>query len=161
MHHSSQSSPSRRHYLLNRMLISPSQANKALFAVSLLLAGDIHLNPGPRNNSVYPCGVFEDAVTWNCRGIACDNCSVWFHASCMELCTKDLSILEKPSVSWLCHKCDSVNCDSFTFRSFSLNCSNYYTPIVDPNVTIESLSSVFSPLKTSSPNNQPKVDRAE
>ena len=146
------SKPSRRN-ILNGVLLSTQQVNKSLFTVSLLLAGDIQLNPGPQVNSVYPCGVCEDPVTWNCRGVACDNCSVWYHGSCMELCTNDFALLDKSNIQWLCHKCESINVDTFTFRSYSLNCSNYYAPIQDPNVTIDSIASsnVFSPLKTSSP----------
>ena len=144
--------PSRRN-ILNGVLLSTQQVNKSFFTVSLLLAGDVQLNPGPQVNSVYPCGVCEDPVTWNCRGVACDNCSVWYHGSCMELCTNDFALLDKSNIQWLCHKCDSMNVDTFTFRSFSLNCSNYYTPIQDPDITIDSITSsaVFSPLKTSSP----------
>ena len=63
----------------------------------------------------------------------------------------DFALLNRSSVQWLCHKCDSMNCDSFTFRSFSLNCSNYYSPLIDPNITLDSINSTFSPLKTSSP----------
>ena len=151
------SNSSRRNFLQNKLLTSPQVVNKTLFTTFLILAGDIQLNPGPGNRSVYPCGVCEDPVTWKCRGIACDNCSVWYHGSCMELCTNDFTFLDKSNIQWLCHKCDSVNCDTFTFRSFSLICSNFYTPIADPNVTLESVNSVFSPLKTSSPNNPIKT----
>ena len=129
----------------------PPNINKTLFSFTLLLAGDVQINPGPRTTSVYPCGLCDHPVTWNCRGVACDECSIWYHGSCIELCSNDYALLERSNVQWLCHKCDSINCDSFTFRSFSLNCSNYYNPIIDPNVTIESVNSVFSPLRTSSP----------
>ena len=145
------SKSNRRQNLLKLNCDSKTNVNNTLFATILLLSGDIQLNPGPRTTSTYPCGYCEDPVTWDCRGIACDNCSIWYHGSCMELCTKDFSLLEKSNVQWLCHKCDSINCDTFTFRSFSLNCSNFYTPISDPNLTLESINSVFSPLKASSP----------
>ena len=137
--------------IFNNSRASPHNLNKSLYTVVLLLAGDIHLNPGPRNASVYPCGLCDCAVTWQCRGVACDGCSVWYHGSCIELCTNDFALLERSSVQWLCHKCDSINCDSFTFRSFSLNCSNFYSPLTDSNLTLDSMNSTFSPLKTSSP----------
>ena len=45
-----------------------------------------------------------------------------------------------------------MNVSSFSFRSFEID-SNYYAPIQDLNITLESIaSSAFSPLKTSSPN---------
>ena len=125
--------------------------HKTLFSLVLLLAGDVQLNPGPRTNSVYPCGLCDSPVTWKCRGVACDACSIWYHGSCIELCSSDYALLNRSHVQWLCHKCDSINCDTFTFRSFSLNCSNYFSPLLDPNVTIDSITSTFSPLKTSSP----------
>jgi hypothetical protein len=42
-----------------------------------------------------------------------------------------------------------MNCNSFTFHSYELECSNYYNPIAD--ITLDSIGSVFSPMKTSSP----------
>ena len=117
----------------------PASPNKTLFSIIILLSGDIQSNPGPRTTSVYPCGLCESPVTWNCRGVACDACSIWYHGSCIEMCSKDYALLNRSCVQWLCHKCDSVNCDSFTFRSFSLNCSNYFTPIADPDLTMFSL----------------------
>ena len=145
---------SRRQYQLlddNKRSVIPPRINATIFSVALLLAGDIQINPGPGTKSVYPCGVCEDPVTWNCRGVACDNCNIWYHGSCMELCTKDFELLNKSNIQWHCHKCDTMNCDSFTFRSFSLNCTNFYSPLSDIDLTFESINSVFSPLKTSSP----------
>ena len=74
---------SRRNFqLLNTANDLPPRAmNSTIFAVALLLSGDIQVNPGPPT-SVYPCGVCEDPVTWNCRGVACDHCSIWYHGSC-------------------------------------------------------------------------------
>ena len=89
------SKSNRRQNLLKINCDSNTNVNNTLFSTILLLSGDIKLNPGPRTTSTYPCGYCEDPVTWDCRGIACDNCSIWYHGSCMELCTKDLSLLKK------------------------------------------------------------------
>ena len=83
--------------------------------------------------------------------MACDDCSVWYHRTCIELCTADFSLLNRPSISWICHKCDSTNCGTFTFQSFSLGTSNYYDPLLDHSIDSFNSSSPFSPLKTSSP----------
>ena len=64
-------------------------------------------------------------------------------------CGKDFQILNRSNVSWLCCQCDSINCNSFTFHSYELECSNFYYPIAD--ISIDSIESLFSPLKTSSP----------
>ena len=55
-----------------------------------MIAGDIELNPGP---SQYPCGYCENPVNWSSRGVCCDNCSVWHHASCMGIGSRDYSHL--------------------------------------------------------------------
>jgi len=65
------------------------------------------------------------------------------------MCSKDFQILNRSNISWLCCQCDSINCNSFTFHSYELECSNFYYPIAD--ISIDSIESLFSPLKTSSP----------
>ena len=45
----------------------------------LFLAGDIALNPGPAR---FPCTVCTRPVRINQRGIECDACYGWTHASC-------------------------------------------------------------------------------
>jgi hypothetical protein len=69
-----------------------------------------------------------------------------------ELCTQDYELLERYNVQWLCCKCERINVSTFTFRSYELELSNIYEPISDLNITLESIPSVFSPLKASSPN---------
>ena len=120
----------------------------------LLLAGDIEQNPGPRGKqqSIYPCGLCDYRVTWNCPGICCNDCSIWHHRSCIELCSTDYELLQKPNIQWLCCKCESINVTTFTLHSYELNTSNYYDPLTH-NRTFESVTSnAFSPLKASSPN---------
>ncbi|KAL8612269.1 hypothetical protein ACOMHN_038181 [Nucella lapillus] len=133
---------------------SSESPNPALFFLTLLLSGDIQLNPGPRAASIFPCGYCEEPVTSYCDGVACDNCDVWYHTSCISMCSSDYALLQRSNVQWICPKCDSINCDSFTFHSYELSCSNYYNPLSEDNTTIDSISShplVFSPLRASSP----------
>ena len=85
--------------------------------------------------------------------MACDDRSVWHHKTCTD----------RSNVQWMCHQCHSVNCNTFTFRSLSLNCTNFYSPLSELNETggIDSFSTThhnFSPLKASSPKVQ-KQDR--
>jgi len=126
----------------------------ALTTALLLLSGDVELNPGPRakNASVFPCGICEQPVTWSCKGAACDNCDVWYHQSCIELCSADFELLNNSNVSWICYKCDGVNCGSFTFRSYELECSNVYAPLSAVNDSLASIdsSSIFNRTKVSS-----------
>ena len=106
----------------------------AVLLLSLILAGDIHANPGPHPKYGFPCGLCGRNVTWNDPAVACDDCSVWYHRTCIELCTADFSLLNRPSISWMGHKCDSTNCGTFTFQSFSLGTSNYYDPLLDHSI---------------------------
>ncbi|VDI17133.1 Hypothetical predicted protein [Mytilus galloprovincialis] len=69
----------------------------------------------------------------------------------IELCSKDYELLEKSNVQWICCKCESMNISSFTFRSYELETSNIYEQITGLDSTMDSISSVFSPLKSSSP----------
>lgn len=87
------------------------------------------------------------------EGIACDECSVWHHRSCLSMCSEDYKALERPSVVWKCCVCDSLNCDSFTFRSYELDTHNSFSPLsFIADSTLDSVySNVFSPLHTSSP----------
>ena len=77
------------------------------------------------------------------------------HRSCLSMCSNDYRDLEGTNVVWLCCKCDSFNCDSFTFRSYELQTSNSFHPLTQIDSSIDSVhSSVFSPLHTSSPKNR-------
>jgi len=109
----------------------------------IILAGDIELNPGPNNKSVFPCGLCDLPVTWNCQGVCCDACDIWHLKSCIELCSYDYKLLERSNVQWLCCKCESINISTFTFRSYEIETSNIYELLSDPNLTIDSIKSVL------------------
>ncbi|CAC5376108.1 unnamed protein product [Mytilus coruscus] len=83
----------------------PNKDHSMLILI-LLLAGDIELNPGPRTKqqSIYQCGLCEHPVTWNCEGVCCDDCNIWHHKSCIELCSTDYDLLQRSNVQWLCCK---------------------------------------------------------
>ena len=90
--------------------------NQSLLTLLILLLGDIEANPGPRQKqaSVYPCGLCDHPVTWTCEGVCCDDCNVWHHKSCFELCIPDYELLQRSNVQWYCCKCESLNVDTFT-----------------------------------------------
>ena len=140
-----------------RIINIPTNSNKNqhVLCLLLLLSGDIELNPGPRAKqvSIYPCGLCDQPVTWDNQGVCCDECEVWHHKSCIELCSDDYELLQKSNVLWHCCKCDNIVCSTFTFRSFEISSTNYYEPISELESTLESIKSSdpFSPLKASSP----------
>ena len=49
----------------------------AIVTLLLILASDIEVNPGP---SAAMCGTCDQPVTWDHKGILCDDCETWFHA---------------------------------------------------------------------------------
>ena len=56
----------------------------------LLLSGDVHPYPGPaRDLCVFPCGLCEDKCRWSCEAVCCDQCSIWFHRSCISMSQSD------------------------------------------------------------------------
>ncbi|KAL8565040.1 hypothetical protein ACOMHN_003416 [Nucella lapillus] len=139
--HATRSVPVISYSSIDRFLRCPTGVPKVAFAT--------------RAASIFPCGYCEEPVTSYCDdGVACDNCDVWYHTSCISMCSSDYALLQRSNVQWICPKCDSINCDSFTFHSYELSCSNYYNPLSEDNTTIDSISShplVFSPLRASSP----------
>jgi hypothetical protein len=97
-------------------LVNPKRNSTTLISV-LLLRVTLKLTPGPKHQaSIYPCGLLEYPVTWNCEGVCCDECNVWHHRSGIELCSKDYH-LHHCNVQWLCCKCDSMNITLFTFHN--------------------------------------------
>ena len=138
---------------------------KALYTIILLLSGDVELNPGPTTKSVYPCGICETEVTWQCKGICCDNCNIWFHHSCANLDSLEYLLLGRSNTQWKCPRCDSINVDSFTYNSLEISCHNSFSPLAQDGYrsSIDSITSdPFTPTHTSSPQppnqnkNQPK-----
>ena len=52
--------------------------------ILLLQASDIDLNHGP-NTTTFPCNICGNEVDWDQKAVACDNCSDWYHTSCMHI----------------------------------------------------------------------------
>ena len=91
---------SRRSFNSAHLTWPSPKSNKTLTILALFLSGDIQTNPGPRHQPVYPCGFCELAVSWspNEEAVCCDECSIWYHRSCLEMCTKDYSLLQRSNV---------------------------------------------------------------
>ena len=89
---------------------------KATITLLLAVSGGIHPNPGP---SIYPCGLCDRPVTWSQDGICCDQCSIWIHRSCVEMCSADYRVLCHSNVQWICCKCETINISTFTFAAMN------------------------------------------
>ncbi|VDI33330.1 Hypothetical predicted protein [Mytilus galloprovincialis] len=141
------------HHSGRRPISLPIHARQNLTTALLiiLLSSDIETNPGPKTANVFPCGLCERPVTWSTEGVCCDCCSIWHHRSCIELCTTDYELLQRSSVQWMCCKCDSLNVSSFTYHAYEIENISYYEPLTTDLSFMDSFSSSFSPLVTSSP----------
>ena len=88
--------------------------------------------------------------------ICCDQCSIWIHRSCVEMCSADYRALCHSNVQWICCKCETINISTFTFRSYELSSQNYYEPLSeDISQNSWKWTDQFSPLLTSSPKTLP------
>ena len=70
--------------------------------LSLLLAGDVHPNPGPATQ--YPCAVCTSNVTSRGVSFKCNQCSGWVHSKCSSL--KNAAQYRKTK-DWACSSCNS------------------------------------------------------
>ena len=86
-------------------------------ALLVTLSGDVHQNPGPRTPK-FPCGICSKACTWKDRAVACDDCDVWFHTSCLGMNSLVYKGLSGNNVSWHCWTCGLPNFSSKFFQSF-------------------------------------------
>ena len=69
----------------------------------LLLAGDIHVNPGP---ALFPCTTCDNPVLDDQRGVCCDLCDRWTHADCARVNEDEYEKLSSDvNTEWFCHCC--------------------------------------------------------
>ncbi len=135
---------------------SDTSPTQSLLHVMLLLGGDIEMNPGPGLASIFSCGYCELPVTWeHSRALCCDGCDVWYHGTCIDMCTQDFEYYAQENVAWICPKCDNINHLNSLYHSYEFELSNYYNPLSDladdSVMSIPSIKSVFSPIHHSSP----------
>ena len=128
--------------------ISPLKPRpRTVILLMLILCGDVELNPGPGNSSYYPCGFCERKVSWSDKGVCCDDCSLWYHKSCISMRSADYDKLE--SLSWHCIKCQCPLNSTFTFHSYEISTANRFESLStipgDDSVFMPSLSSLSSP----------------
>ena len=106
----------------------------------ILLAGDVHKNPGPSRTQKYPCGICHRGVTWKTPGICGEGCNIWYHTRCINMDTAEYTALDDSNVEWLCRKCGLLNISPSALISFNSS-----------SAKSTHLSSLGSPLFSSSP----------
>ena len=75
-------------------------SHRTIISLMLFICGDVEMNPGPGNSSIYPCGFCDCKVSWTDKGVCCDDCSIWYHKSCISMPSTDYDNLE--DFSWHC-----------------------------------------------------------
>ena len=87
-----------------------SLSNRNIVLAILLLAGDVHPNPGPINReTIYPCGYCQQHVGWSCSGVVCETCNVWYHRECVSITHSHYLALNNSAHVWICFKCQTPN----------------------------------------------------
>ena len=114
---------------------SPYGVLQYLSVLLIIQAGDIELNPGPAGVRIckFPCGMCHKAVRCDHRrpAICCDNCSIWYHKDCMNICSAVYASISKPEASWICYKCGVPNLSTSLFDSYRVDTSNSFQPLSD------------------------------
>ena len=153
------------HYNSQLMALAPTKNNRAWLSIILLLAGDLHQNPGPRPPK-FPCGLCKKACTSKTPAVACDSCDVWYHTHCMAMNSETYRTLR--NVSWHCSHgaCQFKNFELYfdtSSSNSSFDSSNPFHPI-SPSVfnhshasnhTFDHSSPPKQPNSTSTPKSKP------
>jgi len=129
---------------------------RALTILILLLSGDVELNPGP-NQSTYLCPYCDLMVDYGMKAIQCDFCDMWYHKTCISMCTKDYENLVDNSISFLCCRCDHPT-HTKSLVTHEIATSNSYSVLAEENTQNEILdksnNSSFHPAICSSPKDE-------
>ena len=118
--YSNQNGRPKKKQLEQRKVNSPS---KFCFICTILLSGDVHMNPGPIK---YPCTNCKKGVRSNQRAIRCDFCDEWTHMKCTTISLSQFNKLSTSDETFYCTKCiDRLPCftDSF-FHNISIRSSD-------------------------------------
>jgi hypothetical protein len=105
----------RRNVIVNNKNHTNSRLLLYLSLILITQANDINLNPGPasptENDRDYLCGTCDTVVDWGDRGVMCETCDQWYHASCQNIHTLSYNQLEDPdlNISWHCIICNNPN----------------------------------------------------
>lgn len=83
----------------------------------LIFAGDIELNPGPRNNK---CGSCHKIVRFFDKAIKCDDCGHWIHNRCSSTDDGTYIRLQNSDQKWYCSDC-AAPCGICTENVFRYN----------------------------------------
>ena len=99
------------------------------------------------SKSKYPCGKCDREVSWEGRGVACESCGIWFHATCQGIGKSSYINLGDEDVTWHCTVCGNPNYSDIPFDLYSIHCEE---PDLKFDLSQNSIPSI-SPTKTFKP----------
>ena len=133
----------------------------AIIMLMLILSGDVELNPGPKNDTVYPCRFCEIHVSWTHLAVCCNECSMWYHKSCISMCSEEYENVQNESWRYIkCHT--SLN---NTFHLYNVSTSNHFDTLSsvpgDDSVFDRSTISLSSPGIPLTQTQQPAIQSSQ
>ena len=69
-----------------------------------------------------PCGACDRSVLWTDKGVACESCGVWFHATCQYIGSHTYyNDLDDSDVTWHCVICGNQNHSTVAFDLYGIS----------------------------------------
>ena len=101
------------------------------------------------NSTKFPCGTCDNTVTWEDRGVACESCGLWYHASCQSIRTQTYLDLDDTRVLWNCRICGNPNYSTHPFDLHEMETTRdpHYSSIQDAAVSSDDSIESASPTK--------------
>lgn len=117
-----------------------------------------HSSESQKSNPIshYPCGVCNQNVGWEEKGICCEQCSQWYHIQCEHMSSKSYDAMHTSDVVWVCAKCGCPNFSITLFDSFASLDTNPFWSLSDissAQYSPGSIRSISSPSLLTSPGN--------
>jgi hypothetical protein len=106
--------------------------DKRAIRLALLVMSGLETNPGPRRPK-FPCGICSRACKKDC--IACDQCDLWLHKSCIGMSTSELTPIGELTEEWKCPACRAINTSSVLYVPVDPS-----GPLSDQNENLASIS---------------------
>ena len=131
----------------------PRQRTVKLYLTILLLLNSYAPEPNPGPNSTpssttlpensepeehCPCGECDLSVTWGQRGVQCDTCGHWFHASCQSITDEHYAKMSdsKADIPWYCALCGNPN--SIIVFNLHVNDWQFFSTVSSESITSSS-----------------------
>ena len=105
---------------------------------------DSDLNENPQLSTAYLCGTCKEPVTWEEKGLMCEECETWCHIDCQNVSDTSYERLGNSSVVWTCLVCDAPNFSYTLFDLHDIESRNRFGVLSHSSGSDESFESVNS-----------------